>query len=77
MLVLDCDPHLNDIKELLTELNKSNGLFKFVRTMREKFQEAALYGMPLYLTYLSFPPCFKILIAYVSSSFNYGKIGNY
>nr|GMD36304.1 kinetochore protein SPC25 homolog [Ipomoea batatas] len=42
--LLDCDPHLNDIKELLTELNKSNGLFKFVRTMREKFQEAALYG---------------------------------
>ncbi|KAJ8559853.1 hypothetical protein K7X08_003911 [Anisodus acutangulus] len=33
--LIDCDPQLNDAKELLIELNKSNGLFKFVRTMRE------------------------------------------
>ncbi|KAG2678810.1 hypothetical protein I3760_11G021700 [Carya illinoinensis] len=39
-LVLDCDPHLNDTKELIHELNRTNGLFKFVRIMREKFQEA-------------------------------------
>ncbi|KAM7273521.1 hypothetical protein ACFE04_028185 [Oxalis oulophora] len=39
--LLDCDPPLNDIKELIHELNKTNGLFKFVRIMREKFLEAA------------------------------------
>ncbi|CAK9185615.1 unnamed protein product [Ilex paraguariensis] len=39
--LLDCDPHLNDTKELINELNRSNGLFKFVRSMREKFQESA------------------------------------
>ncbi|KAG2678813.1 hypothetical protein I3760_11G021700 [Carya illinoinensis] len=38
--LLDCDPHLNDTKELIHELNRTNGLFKFVRIMREKFQEA-------------------------------------
>ncbi|CAI0447528.1 unnamed protein product [Linum tenue] len=42
--VLACDPQLNDTKELIHELNRTNGLFKFVRTMREKFQEAALSG---------------------------------
>ncbi|KAJ9140287.1 hypothetical protein P3X46_030951 [Hevea brasiliensis] len=39
--LLACNPHLNDTKELVHELNRTNGLFKFVRTMREKFQEAA------------------------------------
>ena len=43
--MLDCDPHLNGIKELINELNRTNGLFKFVRIMREKFQEAAALGM--------------------------------
>ncbi|KAF5476754.1 hypothetical protein F2P56_003459 [Juglans regia] len=38
--LLDCDIHLNDTKELIHELNRTNGLFKFVRIMREKFQEA-------------------------------------
>ncbi|KAK3020505.1 hypothetical protein RJ639_045447 [Escallonia herrerae] len=42
--VLDCDPLLNATEELISELNKNNGLFKFVRTMREKFQEAAGCG---------------------------------
>ncbi|CAI0547441.1 unnamed protein product, partial [Linum tenue] len=42
--VLACDPQLNDTKELIHELNRTNGLFKFVRTMREKFQEAASSG---------------------------------
>ncbi|VFQ95629.1 unnamed protein product [Cuscuta campestris] len=42
--LLDCNPSLDGIKDLLTELNQSNGLYKFVRTMREKFQEAALCG---------------------------------
>lgn len=47
--MLDCNPPLNDTRELIGELNKSNGLFKFVRTMREKFQEFAAPGMALYL----------------------------
>ncbi|KAK4350554.1 hypothetical protein RND71_029867 [Anisodus tanguticus] len=42
--LIDCDPQLNDAKELLRELNKSNGLFKFVRTMREKFQAVVTHG---------------------------------
>ena len=45
--MLDCDPHLNDTKELIYELNKTNGLFKFVRIMREKFQEATTQGTVL------------------------------
>ncbi|XP_039060567.1 kinetochore protein SPC25 homolog [Hibiscus syriacus] len=43
--LLDCDPPLNGIKELINELNRTNGLFKFVRIMREKFQEAAAVGL--------------------------------
>lgn len=43
--VLDCDPHLDDVKELILELNRTNGLFKFVRIMRQKFQEAAAQGI--------------------------------
>ncbi|KAJ6358806.1 hypothetical protein OIU76_000522 [Salix suchowensis] len=42
--LLGCDPQLNDTKQLVHELNKTNGLFKFVRKMREKFQEAASHG---------------------------------
>ncbi|KAK6924814.1 Chromosome segregation protein Spc25, C-terminal, partial [Dillenia turbinata] len=42
--LLVCNPHLNDTKELIHELNKNNGLFKFVRIMRAKFQEAAVAG---------------------------------
>ncbi|KAG5222208.1 kinetochore protein [Salix suchowensis] len=44
MILLGCDPQLNDTKQLVHELNKTNGLFKFVRKMREKFQEAASHG---------------------------------
>ncbi|XXG84069.1 hypothetical protein AAC387_Pa10g1669 [Persea americana] len=39
--LLDCDPYLEDSKELMRELNKTNGLFRFVRIMREKFCVAA------------------------------------
>ncbi|CAI9114770.1 OLC1v1015566C1 [Oldenlandia corymbosa var. corymbosa] len=42
--LLDCDPPLSHTKELLEELNQTNGLFKFVRTMRVKFQEATARG---------------------------------
>ncbi|KAB5525017.1 hypothetical protein DKX38_022766 [Salix brachista] len=46
--LLACDPQLNDTKQLIHELNKTNGLFKFVRKLREKFQEAAPHGfLPL------------------------------
>lgn len=45
--LLDCNPHLNDTEELVYELNKTNGLFEFVRIMRKKFQEAAASGLAL------------------------------
>ncbi|KAK9198069.1 hypothetical protein WN944_013252 [Citrus x changshan-huyou] len=56
--LLYCDPPLNDIKELIQELNRTNGLFKFVRIMREKFEEAATVGIfsssaTVFLTLLS------------------------
>ncbi|XVF12180.1 hypothetical protein REPUB_Repub08aG0092100 [Reevesia pubescens] len=38
--------HANDAYSyLITELNRTNGLFKFARIMREKFQEAAALGL--------------------------------
>ncbi|KAM7475505.1 hypothetical protein LguiB_022748 [Lonicera macranthoides] len=43
--LLDCDPHLNDTKDMVRELNRNNGLFKFVRTMRERFQKAVACGV--------------------------------
>lgn len=52
--MLDCDPHLNDTKELIHELNRTNGLFKFVRIVREKFQKAAACGMTLSLVFFTF-----------------------
>ena len=54
-----CDPYLSGTKELLNELNKSNGLFKFVRTMREKFQQAAAQRTTTSF-YLSFISCICI-----------------
>ncbi|EPS58872.1 hypothetical protein M569_15940, partial [Genlisea aurea] len=35
--LVDCNPWLNGTEELIHELRKSNELFKFVRTMRQKF----------------------------------------
>ncbi|GKV18977.1 hypothetical protein SLEP1_g29282 [Rubroshorea leprosula] len=43
--LLDCDPHVNGIKDLIHDLNRTNGLFKFVIIMRQKFQEAAAHGL--------------------------------
>lgn len=43
--LLYCDPPLNDIEELIQELNRTNGLFKFVRIMRETFKEAPTCGL--------------------------------
>ncbi|KAI5418436.1 kinetochore protein SPC25 homolog isoform X2 [Lathyrus oleraceus] len=37
--LLSCEPPLDGIEELVDELNKTNGLFKFVKAMRKKFQE--------------------------------------
>lgn len=56
--MLDCDPHLNDIEELINELNRTNGLFKFVRIMRARFQEAAALGM---VSFYSFQPACLVL----------------
>ncbi|WOL04736.1 kinetochore protein spc25 isoform X1 [Canna indica] len=42
--LLDCNPYLEGVLELLQDLNKSNNLFKFARIMREKFQYATLKG---------------------------------
>ncbi|KAK7350636.1 hypothetical protein VNO77_09474 [Canavalia gladiata] len=42
--LLNCEPSLKDTEDLVHELNKTNGLFKFIRTMRKKFQEAVAQG---------------------------------
>lgn len=42
--LLDCNPPINGTKDLIHDLNRTNGLFKFVRIMRQKFQEAAAHG---------------------------------
>ncbi|XP_022988402.1 probable kinetochore protein SPC25 isoform X2 [Cucurbita maxima] len=43
--LLDCNPSLQGIEELIHELNNTNGLFKFVRIIRRRFQEAAAEGV--------------------------------
>lgn len=42
--LLRCEPSFDGIEELVHELNKTDGLFKFVRVMRKKFQEALTQG---------------------------------
>ncbi|XP_028769952.1 kinetochore protein SPC25 homolog [Neltuma alba] len=42
--LLNCEPPVKGTKELIHELNKTNGLFKYVRVMRRKFQEAVAQG---------------------------------
>ncbi|KAK9090360.1 hypothetical protein Sjap_023537 [Stephania japonica] len=42
--LLDCNPPVADTKALMQEMNQTNGLFKFVRIMREKFQAVATTG---------------------------------
>ncbi|KAK4773334.1 hypothetical protein SAY87_028353 [Trapa incisa] len=44
--LLQCDPPVDSTKELVLQLNKSNDLYKFVRIMRRKFQQAAKEGYP-------------------------------
>ncbi|XP_062181117.1 kinetochore protein SPC25 homolog isoform X1 [Phragmites australis] len=42
--LLQCDPHVKDIEELVKDLNLNDDLFKFVRTAREKFQTSTVNG---------------------------------
>ncbi|KAK1407225.1 hypothetical protein QVD17_38839 [Tagetes erecta] len=42
--LLECHPHVTEAKKLIQELNITNGLYKFVRIMRTKFQEASAGG---------------------------------
>ncbi|CAI8609100.1 unnamed protein product [Vicia faba] len=42
--LLSCEPPLESIEELVDELNKTDGLFKFVKAMRKKFQETSVQG---------------------------------
>ncbi|EPS61125.1 hypothetical protein M569_13675, partial [Genlisea aurea] len=39
---LECDPPLSNMNEMVSELNTSHGLFKFVRTMRQKFRDSGI-----------------------------------
>ncbi|XLR57732.1 hypothetical protein HN51_012078, partial [Arachis hypogaea] len=42
--LLSCEPSLENTKDIIHELNKTNGLFKFVNVMRKKFHEAVTQG---------------------------------
>ncbi|KAJ0241696.1 Kinetochore protein SPC25 [Hirschfeldia incana] len=44
--LLDCNPHFDDMDEMVQELNKTNDLFGFVRLMRNKFQKSTLSELP-------------------------------
>lgn len=65
--LLHCDPYVNDTEELIHELNRSNGLFKFVRTMRVKFQEAAAHGISPEVSSIDQDSCTISVSAPVSS----------
>ena len=43
--MLQCDQSVSDVELLVDKLNQTNGLFKFVRAMRKKFQSAAENGI--------------------------------
>ncbi|CAN8278226.1 unnamed protein product [Cochlearia groenlandica] len=45
--LLDCNPQVDNIEEMVQKLNKTNDLFRFVRMMREKFRKAILSEFPL------------------------------
>ncbi|KAK9080513.1 hypothetical protein SSX86_000271 [Deinandra increscens subsp. villosa] len=42
--LLECHPHVTETKKMIQELNLTNGLYNFVRTMRTKFQEVSAGG---------------------------------
>ncbi|KAF7040812.1 hypothetical protein CFC21_050687 [Triticum aestivum] len=43
--LIQCIPLLKDTEELVKDLNRTNDLFKFVRTMRARFQSAGIKGV--------------------------------
>uniref|UniRef100_A0A453GX05 Kinetochore protein SPC25 n=1 Tax=Aegilops tauschii subsp. strangulata TaxID=200361 RepID=A0A453GX05_AEGTS len=43
--LIQCIPLLKDTEELVKDLNRTNDLFKFVRTMRARFQAAGINGV--------------------------------
>ncbi|KAL6550230.1 hypothetical protein OROMI_020718 [Orobanche minor] len=65
--LLNCEPRLSDINDMVNELNNTNGLFKFVRTMREKFQEAAARGISVHCSSLDQDSSIISLSAPISS----------
>ncbi|OEL29017.1 hypothetical protein BAE44_0009965 [Dichanthelium oligosanthes] len=42
--VLECDPHIKDVEELVKDLNLSDHVVKFLRIIREKFHSSAMNG---------------------------------
>jgi len=42
--LLQCDPHIKDVEKLVTDLNLSDNVVKFLRIIREKFQSSAMNG---------------------------------
>ncbi|XP_077244238.1 kinetochore protein isoform X2 [Tasmannia lanceolata] len=63
----DCDPYLENTEELIQELNQTNGLFKFVRIMRERFLMSASNGL-LHLSTFPHPDSATITLSAPASS---------
>ncbi|KAJ0965144.1 hypothetical protein J5N97_026282 [Dioscorea zingiberensis] len=62
--LLHCDPYLDNLDELIKDMNKTNGLFKFVRLMRMKFQAAALNGIsPKTTPALCYPDSLSVTVS--------------
>ncbi|KAK4264060.1 hypothetical protein QN277_029399 [Acacia crassicarpa] len=45
--LLNCEPSVKGTKEMIHQLNTTNGLYKFVGVMRRKFQEAATQDLSI------------------------------
>ncbi|KAF5184887.1 Kinetochore protein spc25-like protein [Thalictrum thalictroides] len=82
--LMNCDPHLDGTKELIQELNKTNGFSEFVRTMREKFQAAASNGFRPQSTstepdsYTSTQPdSYTVSVCAPASSLSFGEQGKH
>ncbi|KAG9449802.1 hypothetical protein H6P81_009767 [Aristolochia fimbriata] len=53
--LIDCQPHLDGMEEWIQDLNRTNGLYKFVRNMREKFWLTSSDVASHYLTRTDMP----------------------
>lgn len=42
--MLECDPHIKDVEQLVKDLNLSDDVAKFLRIIREKFQSSDMNG---------------------------------